>query len=79
MLKTSLRIIFLSIFLLSVVPGQSYGFSGEEHAFISNNAFLVSLTYAKKNHLISEDEAERLRSCFTDNDNMNYGYLDKNR
>lgn len=77
MLKRSLRIIFLSIFLLSILPGQSYGFSGEEHAFISNNAFLVSLTYAKKNHLISEEEAEQLRSCFTENDNMNYGNLTK--
>jgi hypothetical protein len=77
MLKMSLRIILLSIFLLSIIPGQSYSFSGEEHALISKNAFLVSLTHAKKTHLISEDEEQSLRSCFTENDNMNYGYLSR--
>ncbi len=76
-MKKHLRIILLSIFVLSIIPGQSYSMSGEEHALISKNAFLVSLTYAKKTHLISEDEAESLKSCFTADDIMNYGYLSK--
>lgn len=74
---TRLRIILLSIFILSFIPGQSHSFNGEEHAFVSTNAFLVSLTHAKKANLISENEAERLKACFTENDTMNYGYLSK--
>ena len=73
-----LRVILLSIvFFLLFMPGESYGFNGEEHVFVSTNAFLVSLTHAKNARLISEDEAERLKACFTENDTMNYGQLSK--
>lgn len=75
MLNMILRMILLSVFLLSVIPGQSYGFDWEEHVFISRNAFLVSLTYAQQTGLINEDEAKSLRSCFDQDDDMNYGYL----
>lgn len=77
MLKTSLRVIMLSVFVLSIIPGQSHSMSGGEHELISKSAFLVSLTHAKNTRLISENEAELLRACFTENDNMNYGYLSK--
>jgi hypothetical protein len=77
MLKIIQRMILLSIFLLPMIPGQSYGVSSEEHVLISKNAFLVSLTYAEKNHLISKADEESLRSCFAQNDDMNYGNLTK--
>jgi hypothetical protein len=70
-----LRMILLSVFLLSMIPGQSYGMSSEEHGLISRNALLVSVEYARKTGLINEDEAKSLRACFTQNDDMNYGRL----
>ena len=62
MLNLILRMILLPVFLLSVIPGQSYGASREEHGLISRNAFSVSLTYARKTRLINEDEEKLLRS-----------------
>jgi hypothetical protein len=75
MLTMILRMILLSVFLLSVAPGPSYGISTEEHGLISRNAFLVSVSYAEKTLLISEEEGNLLKSCFTRNDDMNYGHL----
>ncbi len=70
-----LRMILLSAFLLSFVPGPSWGMSSEEHRLVSKSAFLVSVTYAQKNRLIDGEEAEQLKACFTRNDDMNYGRL----
>ena len=70
-----LRAILLSVFLLSIVPGQSYGASTEEHGILSRNAFLVAVTYAQKTGLINEDEEKALRACFARDDDMNYGRL----
>ena len=70
-----LRAILLSVFLLSIIPGQSHGASTEEHGILSKNAFLVSVTYALKTGLISADEGTSLTACFAQNDDMNYGRL----
>jgi hypothetical protein len=70
-----LRMLLLSVFLLSIVPDPSHAMSSEEHRLISRNALLVSVAYAQKNNLIDGDEAARLKACFTGNDDMNYGRL----
>ena len=72
-----LRIILLSVLFLSIIPGQAYSFSGEEHVLVSRNAFLVSLVHAQKNDLLSGEEAQALKACFLENDAMNYGHLSK--
>lgn len=72
-----LLIILLSVLILSIIPGQSCGFSGEEHVLVSNHAFRVSLAHAEKNRLISGEEAQALKACFMENDAMNYGHLSK--
>lgn len=72
-----LRIILLFIVLLSIIPGRSHGFNGDEHVLISKNAFRVSLTHAQRSDLLSGEEAQSLKACFTENDAMNYGHLSR--
>jgi hypothetical protein len=68
-------IIIIAIILSSIIPGFSHAFNPEEHEYISENAFEVSLAMAEEHGFINEKEAAKLRSCFLTDREMNYGRL----